>query len=113
MIFRKNNKISKNKIINNIKEIFKMYNIEDFDFNKNESSSYCSFTQQSNIYYQNIEIGIKDLSYFNDNWIFVKKIVEVFHEIEHFHQHKDLYNFLNNWDIQLSQKQLEVCLALN
>lgn len=112
MIFRKNNKTSKNKIINNIKEIFKSNKIKFYIFDKKDEDSYYFYKQKENTYNQGIKIGIKDLSYYNDNWVFVKKIVEVFHEIEHFNQLKDLCNYLSNNKVQLSKKQLEVCCSI-
>ena len=65
MIFRKNNKTSKNKIINNIKEIFKSNKIKFYIFDKKDEDSYYFYKQKENTYNQGIKIGIKDLSYYN------------------------------------------------
>ena len=59
-----------------------------------------------------ILIGIKELHFLNSNAIFVKKIVDVYHEIEHFKQHQVLLDFLSDEKQNLSQEELEVCCTL-
>ena len=44
--------------------------------------------------------------------IFVRKIVDVFHEIEHFKQYQVLLDFLSNEKQNLSQKELKICCTI-
>lgn len=110
MIFR--DKISRKEIISNLKEILKKNGIDDFSFNRNIEDSFCHLKIDSNEIAQSIEIGTKELHLFNSNAIFVKKIVDVYHEIEHYKQHQVLLAFLSNEKQNLSQEELEVCCTL-
>lgn len=110
MIFR--DKISRKKIVSNLKEIFKENGIDDFSFNKNIEDSFCHLKIDSNEIAQSIEIGIKELHLFNSDLILVKKVVDVYHEIEHYNQHQVLLDFLSNKKQNLSQEELEICCTL-
>ena len=103
MIFR--DKISRKEIISNLKEILKENGIDDFNFNKNIEDSFCHLKIDGNKIAQSIEIGTKELHLFNSNSIFVKKIVDVYHEIEHYKQHQVLLDFLSDKKQNLSQKE--------
>lgn len=110
MIFR--DKISRKEIISNLKEILKENGIDDFNFNKNIEDSFCHLKIDSNEIAQSIEIGTKELHLFNSNAIFVKKVVDVYHEIEHYKQHQALLDVLSNKKQNLYQEELEICCTL-
>lgn len=110
MIFR--DKISRRKIVSNLEKILKENGIKSFRFNNKTNDSSCLLTKDDKGIKESIEIGIKELHLFNSNAIFVKKVVDVYHEIEHYNQHQVLLDFLSNEKQNLSQEELEICCTL-
>ena len=108
MIFR--NKKNEKETILNIKKILKENGIKTFDFNKKTNDSFAELNLNNSK--QRITIGIKNLNDYDFETIFVRKIVDVFHEIEHFKQHQVLLDFLSNKKQNLSQKELEICCTI-
>lgn len=110
MIFR--DKISRRKIISNLKEILKENGIKSFAFDNKTNDSLCLLKKDDKGIKESIVIGVKELHFLNSNTIFVKKVVDVYHEIEHFKQHKVLLAFLSDEKQSLSQEELEICCTL-